>query len=89
MQRFLGRCSQRTIYLRFFGSLSEFTEEKAQYFTHVDGVDHFAFVALDPDDPNEIIACVRYDRQPGEEGAEYVAVCIPAFSPQTLHREEG
>jgi RimJ/RimL family protein N-acetyltransferase len=74
LQRFLGRCSERTIYLRFFGSLAEFTEEKAQYFAHVDSVDHFAFVALDPDDPNEIIACVRYDRQPGEEQAEYAAI---------------
>jgi len=74
LQRFLGRCSERTIYLRFFGSLQEFTEEKAQYFAHVDGVDHFAFVALDPDDPNEIIAIVRYDRQPGEEQAEYAAI---------------
>ena len=27
LQRFLGRCSERTIYLRFFGSLTEFTEE--------------------------------------------------------------
>jgi len=74
LQRFLGRCSERTIYLRFFGSLQEFTEEKAQYFAHVDGVDHFAFVALDPDDPNDIIAIVRYDRQPGEEQAEYAAI---------------
>src|SRR5215212_1839960 len=74
LQRFLGRCSERTIYLRFFGSLQEFTEEKAQYFAHVDGVDHFAFVALDPDDPNEIIAVVRYDREPGEEQAEYAAI---------------
>jgi RimJ/RimL family protein N-acetyltransferase len=74
LQRFIGRCSERTIYLRFFGSLSEFTKEKAQYFAHVDGVDHFAFVALDPDDPNEIIATARYDRQPGEEGAEYAAI---------------
>jgi mannose-6-phosphate isomerase-like protein (cupin superfamily) len=24
---------------------------------------------------------------PGEEGAEYVAVCVPAFSPQTVHRD--
>jgi ethanolamine utilization protein EutQ (cupin superfamily) len=23
------------------------------------------------------------------EGAEYVAVCLPAFSPQTVHRDEG
>ncbi len=74
LQRFLGRCSERTIYLRFFGSLQEFTEEKAQYFTHVDGADHFAFVALDPDDPNEVIAIVRYDREPGEERAEYAAI---------------
>jgi GNAT superfamily N-acetyltransferase len=74
LQRFLGRCSERTIYLRFFGSLNEFSEEKAKYFAHVDGVDHFAFVALDPDDQDEIIAIVRYDREPGEEQAEYAAI---------------
>ncbi len=25
---------------------------------------------------------------PGAAGAEYVAVCLPAFSPQTVHRDE-
>ena len=29
---------------------------------------------------------VRYS-SPGPEGAEYVAVCLPAFSPDTVHRE--
>ncbi len=29
---------------------------------------------------------VRYS-SPGVEGAEYVAVCLPAFSPQTVHRD--
>ena len=24
---------------------------------------------------------------PGHEGAEYIAVCIPAFSPETVHRD--
>lgn len=24
---------------------------------------------------------------PGEEGAEYIAVCLPAFSPDTVHRD--
>jgi mannose-6-phosphate isomerase-like protein (cupin superfamily) len=24
---------------------------------------------------------------PGEGGAEYIAVCLPAFSPQTVHRD--
>jgi mannose-6-phosphate isomerase-like protein (cupin superfamily) len=26
---------------------------------------------------------------PGPEGAEYVAVCVPAFSMDTVHRDEG
>ena len=25
---------------------------------------------------------------PGPEGAEYIAVCMPAFSPDTVHRDE-
>ncbi len=25
---------------------------------------------------------------PGPEGAEYIAVCLPAFSPETVHRDE-
>ena len=29
--------------------------------------------------------CIRYST-PEEGGAEYIAVCIPAFSPQTVHR---
>ncbi|HXQ81740.1 MAG TPA: cupin domain-containing protein [Opitutaceae bacterium] len=29
---------------------------------------------------------VRYST-PGPEGAEYIAVCSPAFSPQTVHRD--
>ena len=30
---------------------------------------------------------IRYST-PGPEGAEYVAVCLPAFSPDTVHRDE-
>jgi mannose-6-phosphate isomerase-like protein (cupin superfamily) len=26
---------------------------------------------------------------PGPEGAEYIAVCLPAFSPATVHRDAG
>lgn len=25
---------------------------------------------------------------PGEQGAEYIAVCVPAFSPDTVHRDK-
>ena len=31
---------------------------------------------------------VRYST-PGAEGAEYVAVCLPAFSPATVHRDQS
>jgi mannose-6-phosphate isomerase-like protein (cupin superfamily) len=30
---------------------------------------------------------VRYST-PGADGAEYIAVCLPAFSPETVHRDE-
>lgn len=30
---------------------------------------------------------VRYST-PGPDGAEYVAICVPAFSPDTVHRDE-
>jgi mannose-6-phosphate isomerase-like protein (cupin superfamily) len=31
---------------------------------------------------------VRYST-PGVEGAEYIAVCLPAFSPATVNRDDG
>jgi ethanolamine utilization protein EutQ (cupin superfamily) len=31
-------------------------------------------------------AWVRYST-PGPQGAEYLAVCVPAFSPETVHRD--
>ncbi len=75
LQRLHRRCSERTIYLRFFGSMEELSEEKARYFVSVDGVDHFGLVALAPEDPDEIIGIVRYDREPpGDERAEYAAL---------------
>lgn len=30
---------------------------------------------------------VRYST-PGPEGAEYIAVCLPAFAPDTVHRDD-
>jgi len=44
----------------------------------------------------EVHAGQAVETKPGEwvrystpDGAEYVAVCLPAFSPQTVHRDEG
>jgi GNAT superfamily N-acetyltransferase len=74
LQRVHARCSKRTIHLRFFGSMKELSDKKARYFASTDGVDHLGLVALDPDDPNEIVAVVRYAREPGDEKAEYAAL---------------
>jgi GNAT superfamily N-acetyltransferase len=75
LQRLHDRCSERTIYLRFFGSIEKLSYEKARYFASVDGTDHFGLIALAPEDPDEIIAIVRYDREPpGDERAEYAAL---------------
>ena len=74
LQRVHARCSERTIYLRFFGSMEELSDQKARYFASTNGVDHFGLVALDPEDQNEIIAVVRYAREPGDERAEYAAL---------------
>lgn len=31
--------------------------------------------------------CVQYST-PGADGAEYIAICLPAFSPDTVHRQQ-
>ena len=55
--------------------MKELSEEKAEYFASTDGIDQVAFVALDPEDPDEIVAVVRYDREHSEqEEAEYAAL---------------
>ena len=82
LQRLLSRCSERTIYLRFFGSMEELSDEKARYFASTDGVDHFGLVALDPEDQNEIIAVVRYARTPGDDRAEYAALVEDSWQGQ-------
>ena len=74
LQRLHARCSERTIYLRFFGPMKKLSDEQARYFASTDGVDHFGLVALDPEDPEEIIAVVRYARKPGDQRAEYAAL---------------
>jgi RimJ/RimL family protein N-acetyltransferase len=88
LRRFHERLSEKTIYLRFFGSLRELPEQKAHYFAHVDGVDHFTLVALDPDEQQEeIIAVVRFDREAGNDKAEYAALVEDRWQGQGVGAE--
>ncbi len=84
LQRLVGRSSARSIQLRFFGPLEALSDESARRFADVDGEDRFALVTLDPDDPDEIVAVVRYERE-GETGAaEYAALVEDGFQSRGL-----
>lgn len=66
--------------------------EFAEYTVVLRGVLHVDFEggSLDVAAGQAIISCagewVRYST-PQDDGAEYIAVCLPAFSPQTVHRD--
>lgn len=74
LRRLVGRLSGHSVYLRYFGPMKELSEEQARYFAEVDGNDRFALVALDPEDEDEIVAVVRYDREGDSDSAEYAAL---------------
>lgn len=75
LQRLFGRLSERTIELRYFGPMKQLSDAQARRFAEVDGVERFALVALDPEDEDEIVAVVRYDRSEDANGsAEYAAL---------------
>jgi len=85
LQRFHRTLSADTIFRRHFGFQPELTDERAHYFCNVDGVDRFALVAEDPNDPGEIIAVVRFDRdRPGGREAEYAAVVTDRWHSQGI-----
>ena len=84
LQRLVGRSSDRSIELRFFGPLKRLSDEMAERFADVDGKDRFALVALDPQDSGEIVAVVRYGREEGTDGAEYAALVEDRFQGRGL-----
>ena len=82
LQRMHLRLSVDTIRLRFFGLVPTLTDERAHYFADLDGERRYALAAIDPENPGDFIAVVRYDRgpagtaddEPNDEPAEYAAV---------------
>lgn len=74
LQRFHAGLSERSVYYRFFGFMRDLTNARAHYFTHVDGQNRVALVALEPADPETIIGVVRFDRDADRDEAEYAAV---------------
>jgi GNAT superfamily N-acetyltransferase len=79
LQRLVGRSSDRSVELRFFGPLKRLSDGMAERFADVDGEDRFALVALDPRDGDEIIGVVRYEREGDTDRAEYAALIEDRF----------
>ncbi len=84
LQRLVARSSDRSVHLRFFGPLKALSDKQARRFAEVDGRDRFALVALDPEDPEEIVGVVRYEREPGTDSAEYAALVEDRFQDRGL-----
>jgi RimJ/RimL family protein N-acetyltransferase len=84
LRRLVGRSSERSIELRFFGPVKELSEEEARRFAEVDGKDRFALVALDPEDEDEIVAVVRYEREGDTDRAEYAVLVEDRFQGRGL-----
>jgi acetyltransferase len=85
LQRFHKTLSADTIFRRHFGFQMELSEERARYFTNVDGTNRYALVAIDPDNPEELIGVVRFDRdEPRGREAEYAAVITDRWHGQGI-----
>jgi GNAT superfamily N-acetyltransferase len=56
----------------------------AERFADVDGKDRLALVALDPDNQDEIVGVVRYEREKDTDGAEYAALIEDRFQGRGL-----
>jgi GNAT superfamily N-acetyltransferase len=86
LQRLHARLSACTSYRRFLHVLPELSEEQARSLANVYDFDGFALVALDPEQPDEIIAVARYARSPGTEQAELAVVVEDRWQGRGLGR---
>ena len=77
LRRGLAQLSAESRYLRFHTPLVELTEEQLAYLTEIDYRDHMAWVALDPEAPDEPgMAVARYVRLEDDPGAAEAAITV-------------
>src|SRR5689334_13071469 len=69
--------SERSRYLRFFSVPPELTDAQVRSFTHIDHVDHEAWIAVDPAVAHEpALGVARYVRLPDEPAMAEAAVTV-------------
>jgi len=77
LQAGMERLSPQSRYRRFMTPLKQLTPTMLRQLTEIDYVDHFAFIALDMDEPGEPgVAVARYIRVPDEPGVAEAAIAV-------------
>jgi GNAT superfamily N-acetyltransferase len=77
IQAGLERMSPQSRYRRFFSAVDRLSPAQLAYFTELDYVDHFAWVALAMDEPGEPgVGVARYIRDRDDPTAAHVAVAV-------------
>ena len=76
------RLSPRTVQRRFFALMRELPLPQAQRFSHVDGVDRAALIAVA--EGGDLVGVARYDREPGTSAAEFAIVVEDSYQHQGL-----
>lgn len=77
LQEGLRLLSPRSRFLRFHSGIDRLTAEQLRYLTEVDGHDHVAWVALNPDEPDEPgMGVARYVRLRADPAVAEVAVTV-------------
>jgi GNAT superfamily N-acetyltransferase len=72
----LDRLSERSRRQRFLAPKKRFSAAELRYLTEVDGVDHYAIVALLASDPSSIVGVGRFVRLAGDTSAADVAIVV-------------
>jgi RimJ/RimL family protein N-acetyltransferase len=72
----LEALSPDTVHRRFLGPKVRFSTKELRYLTEVDGRDHVAIVAEEPEHPGRIVAVARWVRLIGQPDAAEFAIVV-------------
>ena len=76
LTRGLERLSPESRYRRFLRPVTSLNERELRYLTEIDYTNHFAWVAVNPDDPSDGWGVARYVRDPKDPEVAEAAVAV-------------
>ena len=76
LSRGLERLSPESRYRRFLRPVTSLSDRELRYLTEIDYTNHFAWVAVNPDDPSDGWGVARYVRDPKDPEIAEAAVAV-------------